>query len=66
MRMEKSSERFERRLFGRDGEEMGEINHLDARITKLENWRLWVVGIAVGLGFIAGGFGHKIVEVFAK
>ena len=67
VRMEKSTERFERRLFGNsDSGELGEINHLDARITKLENWRWWVVGIAVGLGFTAGGFGHKVIEVFAK
>ena len=63
VRLEKSTERFERRLFGNsDSGELGEINHLDARITKLENWRWWVVGIAVGLGFAGGGTIMHIIE----
>lgn len=66
LRMEKSNARFEHRLFGRDGEEMGEINHLDARITRLENWRWWLLGLAVGIGIVAGGYGHAIAEALTK
>ncbi len=47
--------RMDRRLFGRDGD-MGEVDRLDVRVTALENWRWWLVGIAVGMGF-AGGAG---------
>jgi len=57
--------RMDRRLFGRDGD-MGEIQHLDSRITKLENWRWWVVGMALGLGFAAGGFGKQLIETLTK
>ena len=54
--------RIEKRLFGTDGDR-GEIGHLDYRITKLENWRWWVVGIAVGLGVAVGGAGRAIANM---
>lgn len=53
------------RLFGRDGDR-GEIGTLEHRVGKLENWRFWVVGVAVGLGIALGGYGHKLIEVLAK
>ncbi len=50
--------RIELRLFGRDGNR-GIVDELDIRITKLENWRWWVVGIAIGLGAASGaGLSH--------
>lgn len=58
--VEETVVRMEHRLFGRDGDR-GVINELDIRITKLENWRWWVVGIAVGLGAASGmGIAHFI------
>ena len=53
--------RMDRRLFGVD-ESMGELGQLDFRLTKLENWRWWLIGIGVGLG-VGGGVGlAKILE----
>ena len=50
--------RREHRLFG-NGKE-GVIDEHAGRISKLENWRFWVVGIAVGAGMVLG-FGSHIV-----
>lgn len=41
-------ERMDMRLFGNG--QKGEISGMKARILHLENWRYWVVGIAVGVG----------------
>ena len=57
--------RMDRRLFGVDGS-MGEMDHLDARVTKLENWRWWLIGIGIGIG-VGGGLGlSKMLEAFGK
>lgn len=38
------------------------VNGHGRRLSKLENWRWWVVGIAVGLGFAGGGTIMHIIE----
>ena len=38
------------------------VNGQGRRLSKLENWRWWVVGIAVGLGFAGGGTIMHIIE----
>lgn len=40
----------------------GKIGKVDARVTKLENWRWWVVGIGVGLGVATGAGLRSIAE----
>lgn len=56
--------RTDHRLFGNG--QPGEISSIKGRIAKLENWRWWVVGVAVGLGIALGGSIRPIVEAFAK
>ncbi len=53
------------RLFGDDGEG-GRLGSYEERITKLENWRWWVVGIAVGLGMAVGGAGKQLLAAILK
>lgn len=53
------------RLIGMDGNG-GELDSLHRRIGKLENWRWWVVGIAVGLGVALGGAGKALAEALFK
>lgn len=50
------------RLLGNDGNG-GELDSLHRRVGKLENWRWWVVGIAVGLGVAVGGAGKALMTV---
>lgn len=50
------------RLFGED-QSNGVIGDLDTRLTKLENWRWWVVGMALGLGVAAGHSLTHFLEV---
>jgi hypothetical protein len=63
--IEETVKEIKKRLFGEDIDE-GEIGHIKARITRLENWRWWVVGIAVGLGVTVGGFGKSLLESILK
>jgi anti-sigma-K factor RskA len=51
--------RVEHRLFGNG--QPGELSALKSRITKLENWRWYVCGIAVGLGAFAGWIGRGVL-----
>lgn len=53
------------RLFGRDGDG-GVIEHLDKRVAKLENWRWWVIGIAIGAGAATGGLASHVIEAIIK
>lgn len=53
------------RLVGTDGNG-GELDSLHRRVGKLENWRWWVVGIAVGLGIALGGVGKAIADSLIK
>ena len=59
--------KLEPRLFGGDGEGGAfarlekRLMGLDKRVTKLENWRWWVMGIAVGVGFVLGGWVQKAI-----
>lgn len=57
--------RMDLHLFGDDGQG-GKLNSFENRITKLENWRWWVVGIAVGLGMALGGVGQKLIAAVLK
>lgn len=56
--------RLEHRLFGNG--QPGVIEEHSKRIAKLENWRWWVVGIAVGLGIALGAGGTHIIEAMSK
>lgn len=51
---------LDKRLFGNG--QPGHIESIYKRLAKLENWRWWVVGVAVGAGMFAGGVGHKLLE----
>lgn len=62
---------IKQRLFGNG--QPGELDHLHTRVSsvgnrvaKLENWRWWVVGIAVGLGVALGGTARAIAEALLK
>jgi hypothetical protein len=69
--IETSVVNIEKRLFGNG--QPGDIGMIHERITlqgkriaKLENWRWWVVGVAVGAGVVGGAGLHKIVEAIAR
>lgn len=49
------------RLVGAEGNG-GELLSLHKRISKLENWRWWVMGIAVACGILVGGAGKSIAQ----
>ena len=62
--METTLDDIKHRLFGN-----GRPGHIDGiynRLSKLENWRWWVVGIAVGAGVVLGGYGHAAIEAMTK
>lgn len=40
-----------------------QLNDLSRRITSLENWKWWVVGIVVAVGILSGTLGHAIVTM---
>jgi len=40
------------------------IKEQNGRVRKLENWRIYLTGIAVGAGLIAGVSGKYIIEFF--
>ena len=58
--IETTVRRIDLNLFGADGNE-GKLGSLDSRVSKLENWRWWVMGIAVGSGAIIGGLVGKVL-----
>jgi hypothetical protein len=60
--IETTVRRIDLNLFGADGNE-GKLGIFDKRITKLENWRWWVMGVAVGAGGIIGGLIGKAIAV---
>lgn len=63
-RIETMVEEIYHRLFGNG--QPGELDRLNSRVGKLENWRWWVMGIAVGAG-IACGYGlNGLLQALAK
>lgn len=65
VRIETMTESLHNRLIGTEGN-AGELSHIYGRIAKLENWRWWVMGIAVGGGALAGGALRAIAEAILK
>jgi hypothetical protein len=63
-RIETTLEEIKNRIFGGDIDE-GEIGHLKARVTKLENWRWWLLGAAAVLA-ASGGLGRVLAEVLIR
>jgi len=55
---------MKKRLFGNG--QPGELSSVKSRLSKLENWRWWVMGIAVGCGVVVGGAGRAIAGALLK
>lgn len=57
--------RMDKYLFGVDGT-MGQLDKMDARLTKLEGYRLIILGVLTGATIGSGVALVKIVETIAK
>lgn len=53
------------RLLGDDGNG-GELDSLHKRVSRLENWRWWVVGIGIGAGAVIGWNGNAVARALLK
>lgn len=70
--IESTVERIDLNLFGPDGQGGifstldRRLNSVDRRVSKLENWRSWVIGVSMGVGVVLGGLIQKFLTALAK